>query len=102
MEKLLRLPAVLAVRGRKKSAHYADVAANLFTEPVAIGARAVAWPEYEVAELNAARIAGWSDDAVRELVRQLELARARVVGMADNELRELVQELVHAARRSEP
>lgn len=78
MEKLLRLPAVLAARGRKKSAHYADVAADLFTAPVAIGARAVAWPESEVEALNAARIAGRSEAEIRELVRQLEAARKTV------------------------
>jgi prophage regulatory protein len=35
----------------------------------------VGWPANEVAALNAARIAGKSDDEIRQLVRKLEAAR---------------------------
>jgi prophage regulatory protein len=76
MEMLIKLPAVLAARGRRKSAHYSDIAAGLFTKPVSIGVRARAWPLSEVEALNAARIAGKPDDEIRELVRQLEAARS--------------------------
>ena len=72
---ILRLPAVLKERGRSRSAHYLDIQNGLFTKPVAIGARAVGWPDAEVATLNAARIAGKSDDKIRDLVIQLEAAR---------------------------
>ena len=72
---ILRLPAVLKERGRSRSAHYLDIQNGLFTKPVAIGARAVGWPDAEVAALNAARIAGKSDDKIRDLVIQLEAAR---------------------------
>jgi prophage regulatory protein len=75
MQMLERLPAVLAARGRRKSAHYGDVAAGLFTRPVHVGARSVAWPRHEVEAINAARIAGKSDDEIRELVRRLEAER---------------------------
>ena len=70
-----RLPAVLRERGRSRSAHYLDIQQGLFTKPVSIGARAVGWPAHEVAALNAARIAGKSDDEIRELVVRLEAAR---------------------------
>jgi hypothetical protein len=48
---------------------------GLFTHPVQIGLRAVGWPSSEVAALNAARIAGKSDEEIRALVVRLEAAR---------------------------
>ena len=72
---ILRLPAVLDMRGRSRSAHYLDIQQRLFTRQVPIGVRAVGWPEHEVAALNAARIAGKSDEEIRALVLKLETAR---------------------------
>ncbi len=72
---ILRLPAVLRERGRSRSAHYLDIQQGLFTRPVAIGLRAVGWPLGEVTTLNAARIAGKSDEEIRALVVKLEAAR---------------------------
>ncbi|MCP5246578.1 MAG: AlpA family phage regulatory protein [Burkholderiales bacterium] len=72
---ILRLPVVLKERGRSRSAHYLDIQQGLFTRPVQIGLRAVGWPENEVVALNAARIAGKSNDEIRQLVIKLEAAR---------------------------
>ena len=72
---ILRLPEVLRERGRSRSAHYQDIQQGLFTHPVAIGLRAVGWPAVEVAALNAARIAGKSDEEIRAQVLKLEAAR---------------------------
>lgn len=72
---ILRLPAVLRERGRSRSAHYFDIQQGLFTHPVQIGLRAVGWPTTEVTAINAARIAGKSDEEIRELVLKLEAAR---------------------------
>ena len=72
---ILRLPIVLKERGRSRSAHYLDIQQGLFTKPVSIGLRAVGWPENEVLALNAARIAGKSNDEIRQLVSKLEAAR---------------------------
>jgi prophage regulatory protein len=72
---ILRLPAVLRERGRSRSAHYLDIQQGLFTKPVAIGLRAVGWPDHELSALNAARIAGKTEDEIRALVRKLEAAR---------------------------
>ncbi|MCB1741341.1 MAG: AlpA family phage regulatory protein [Gammaproteobacteria bacterium] len=72
---ILGLPSVLRERGRSRSAHYQDIQRGLFTKPVPIGARAVGWPDYEVSAINAARIAGKSDDEIRALVAQLEANR---------------------------
>ena len=72
---LLRLPAVKAQSGYSRSTIYLRIAQGLWTHPVSLGARAVAWPEDDVVALNAARVAGRSDEHIRALVRRLELAR---------------------------
>lgn len=72
---IFRLPTILLERGRSRSAHYLDIQQGLFTRPVSIGLRAVGWPASELTAINAARIAGKSDDEVRALVVKLEAAR---------------------------
>ena len=72
---LLRLPAVKAQTGYSRSTIYLRIAQGLWTRPVSLGARAVAWPESEVAALNAARIAGKTDTDIRALVAKLQAAR---------------------------
>jgi prophage regulatory protein len=79
---ILRLPVVLHERGDiGRSKHYEDIKQRLFTPGVPIGTRAVGWPAYEVALLNAARIAGNSEDEIRALVVKLiEARKARAWG----------------------
>lgn len=72
---LLRRPAVEAATGKSRSTLYREIAKTLFTKPVQIGGDRVAWPANEVAAINAARIAGKSDDEIRQLVAELEAAR---------------------------
>ncbi len=72
---ILRLPTVLRERGRSRSSHYQDIQQGLFTRQVSIGLRAVGWPSGDVVAINAARIAGKSDDEIRKLVLKLEAAR---------------------------
>ena len=72
---ILRLPVTLKRRGRSRSSHYLDIKNGLFVKPVQIGLRAVGTPEDEVDALNAARIAGKSDEEIRALVVKLEAAR---------------------------
>lgn len=72
---ILRLPEVLRKRGRSRSAHYQDIQQGLYTKPVAIGPRAVGWPDVEVDALYDARIAGIPDKEIRTLVVQLEAER---------------------------
>ena len=76
---ILRLPAVLKRRGRSRSSHYADIKAGLFVKPVLIGLRATGTPDNEVDALNAARIAGKSDEEIRALVVKLEAARKAAI-----------------------
>lgn len=75
---ILRLPEVLRVRGRSRSAHYSDIQLGLYTVPVAIGRRSVGWPESEVTALNDATIAGKPEDEIRALVQMLESQRKLV------------------------
>lgn len=72
---ILRLPAVKSESGLSRSTIYLRIAQGLWPKPVSLGARAVGWPSSEIAAINAARIAGKSDDEIRELVVRLEAAR---------------------------
>ena len=76
---ILRLPAIKTSTGLSRSTIYLRIAQGVFTKPVSLGGRAVGWPASEVAALNAARIAGKPDSAIRELVAKLESARKAVV-----------------------
>ena len=73
---LLRLPTVKVESGYSRSTIYLRIAQGLWTRPVSLGARSVAWPAYEVAALNAARIAGKGEAEIRALVCRLQAARA--------------------------
>jgi prophage regulatory protein len=72
---LLRLPAVMAERGRGRASTYTDVKNGLLTEPVRVGPGAIAWPAGEIRQLNQARIAGKPEAEIRDLVRRLHDAR---------------------------
>ena len=61
--------------GYSRSTIYLRITQGLWPKPVSLGARAVGWPAHEVEAINAARIAGQSDEAIRELVARLEAAR---------------------------
>ena len=58
-----------------QSTLYVRIDQGLWTRPVALGPRAVAWPESEVDALIAARIAGQDPQQIRELVDQLPAQR---------------------------
>ncbi len=75
MHTILRIPAVKTQSGLSRSTIYLRIAEGLWTKPVNLGARAVGWPSDEVAAINAARIAGKTDEEVRALVEKLEMAR---------------------------
>ena len=77
---LLRLPNVQSQTGYSRSTIYLRISQGLWTRPVSLGPRAVAWPAEEVATLNAARIAGKSDADIRALVQHLQASRAGALG----------------------
>lgn len=72
---ILRMPDVKLESGLSRSTIYLRITQGLWTKPVPLGARAVGWPYEEVAALNAARIAGKTDDEIRDLVKRLETVR---------------------------
>ena len=79
IEPILRRPRVEEAIGLSRSTIYLRVSQGLFTQPVSLGPRAVGWPAGEVAAINAARIAGQSDDEIRALVTQLHNARGATI-----------------------
>ncbi len=72
---IFRLPAVKTESGYSRSTIYLRIAQGLWTKQVILGPRCVGWPAHEVAALNAARIAGKTDEEIRALVLKLEAAR---------------------------
>ena len=75
----LRLPAVKTASGLSRSTLYSRIGDQLWPRSVALGPRAVGWPLDEVNAVNAARIAGKDDAAIRKLVASLEAARKNAV-----------------------
>ncbi|MGH8459375.1 MAG: helix-turn-helix transcriptional regulator [Nevskiales bacterium] len=75
LQTILRLPAVISKSGLSRSTLYLRIAQGLWTPPVSLGDRAVGWPDGEVTALNAARIAGKSNQEIRILVMKLQAAR---------------------------
>ncbi|MEO2198592.1 MAG: AlpA family phage regulatory protein [bacterium] len=71
-----RLPRVCSATGVSRSTTYLRIAQGLFPTPIPLGGgRIVGWPAREVAAVNEARIAGWSDAKIRELVTDLIAGR---------------------------
>jgi len=76
---ILRMPAVKAETGHRSHASiYNAVRSGLFTKPVPIGERAVGWPDFEVHAIVGARIAGKTEDEIRDLVNRLHAKRAEL------------------------
>lgn len=76
--KILRMPAVKAEMGHRSHASiYNAIKEGLFTKPVAIGSRAVGWPDYEVNAIISARIAGSSIESIKALVNRLHEMRTK-------------------------
>jgi prophage regulatory protein len=65
----------MGVTGLSRAGVYSYVSKGLLPKAVKIGERASAWPESEIAAVNAARIAGKSDADIRQLVSDLERDR---------------------------
>ena len=72
---ILRRRQVQAESGYSRSTIYVRITQGLWPKPVRLGGRAVGWPAGEVAALNAARIAGHTDEEIRRLVSGLEAQR---------------------------
>ena len=75
---ILRRKTVQLRTGYSRSTIYLRITQGLLPTPVALGARAVGWPQAEIEAINRARIAGHDDAALRALV--LELVAQRTAG----------------------
>ena len=77
---ILRMPEVKCRAGHRSDASiYNAIRDGLFTTGVAIGQRAKGWPDYEVDAVITARIAGQTDDQIRELVKRLHAKRSELL-----------------------
>ena len=74
-----RRKQVEAESGQSRSTIYLRITQGLWPKQIRIGPRAVGWLAREVSAINAARIAGKSDDEIRALVAQLHNARGATV-----------------------
>jgi prophage regulatory protein len=80
---LLRIDSVKAEFGHRSNASiHQRVRDGLFTKPVLIGQRAVAWPDSEVKAIARAHIAGRTEDEIRELVKHLHQQRVALANEA--------------------
>ena len=70
-----RLRTVIENSGLPRSTLYFRMKQGLWPKPISLGGRAVGWPSSEVDTLNAARIAGKTDEEIRTLVQKLECDR---------------------------
>ena len=71
-----RLETCKAATGYRSTASiYQLIKKGLWPKPVNINVRSVGWPSDEVITINAARIAGLTDDQIRELVVRLHAKR---------------------------
>lgn len=73
---ILRRQAVESLTGERKSTLYEKIARGLFPASIKLtGSRAVGWPAHEVRAVNAACIAGVSEEEMRGLVARLMAER---------------------------
>lgn len=77
--RIIRKPELREKMGLgSNSTVYAHVEEGTLTPPIKIGLRASGWPENEADAINAARIAGKSEDEIRELVKVLIAKRQKI------------------------
>lgn len=68
---LQRSPVASERLGRGRSTLHEDVRRGIMPPPIKVGSRWSAWPSDEVSAIARARIAGFSDDELRVLVKEL-------------------------------
>jgi len=73
--RLIRKAKLIDLYGAGSTQIDDDVREGVMTSPIKPSKRLCFWPEYEVAIINAARIAGRTPAELRELVQQLHAKR---------------------------
>lgn len=79
MQTFLKTLPTCEATGLKRPTLYEHMAKGLFPRPIKIAAKLAVWPKDEVAQINAARIRGATDDEIRALVIELTEARKNCV-----------------------
>lgn len=70
-----RISSVQKSTGLSRSSIYDHVKQGLLPKPISLGARAVGWLDYEIAEIIDARISGASEKLIKQLVQGFHIAR---------------------------
>ena len=78
---IIRLPEVSRTTGLARSTIYLRIEQGLLPKPVSLGGKAVGWPATEISQINAARIAGKSNEEIKDLVDDLEKQRGKERGI---------------------
>ena len=78
---IIRLPEVSRTTGLARSTIYLRIEQGLLPKPVSLGGKAVGWPATEISQINAARIAGKSNEEIKNLVNELENQRGKEKGI---------------------
>jgi len=95
---MLRLSDVLKRKPDSRSSTYNQISDGTFMEPVKLGPRTSAWPDYEVDAIITARIAGWTDDEIRLLVWGLVELRKTIPSKTTGDIRQYVADLMAGIR----
>lgn len=74
-ETILRLPEVMRATGKPKSTLYRDIAEGTFPRGIKIGRRSGGWVSTWIARINAARIAGKSEEEIKQMVAEMNAER---------------------------
>jgi prophage regulatory protein len=75
---MIRLPELIKRSGLSRTSIQRAVANGILPRAVAVSERCRAWPSNEIDAVLQARIAGRSDEELRELVRAMIAAREHV------------------------
>ena len=78
---IYRLSQVKIETGLPRSTIYLRIQQGLLTKPISLGGRSVGWPATEISQINAARIAGKSNEEIKNLVDELENQRVKERGI---------------------
>lgn len=82
MARLLKLPQVSDKSASRTTQIYKEVKGGLFPPPIKLTGRSSAWVEHEVDAVINARIAGQTNDQIRDLVTRLVAARTQTAHAA--------------------
>jgi prophage regulatory protein len=71
MLKFHKIKGLVAMTSDGRSTCFDRVREGLLPTPIALGPKSKVWAEHEVQEVLRARLAGWDEDRIRVLVREI-------------------------------